>query len=42
MVLQNNEEIRRNFTRTRDQIGHRMESLNEQQKSLLEQCRAIG
>ena len=42
MVLQNNEEIRKNFTRIRDQITYRIEELTIEQKKIEEECKEIG
>lgn len=42
LVLQNNEEIRRSFTRIRDQITYRIEELTVEQKRMEEECKRIG
>lgn len=41
-MLQNNEEIRRSFTRIRDQITYRIEELTVEQKRMEEECKMIA
>ena len=41
-MLQNNEEIRRSFTRIRDQITYRIEELTVEQKRMEEECKQIA